>query len=333
MTARFLAITALWINVYAEQVASDAPETEGYTVEEERSVKLPERYWVLPSPSGEFVAVLTREQSLIYHLHGDECSGPATHDEGPVFRAGTSYESWRPRWVTGGDGKETLILDAHEKRGIKVSGMKWVEVSMPDIDLEKSGSKEEHIRCRNKAAGASCLLTPLLEAKKRKEKPWDAIDYTLDLKLQLERASSNGRHYLVQEDQIEIEFLVSIHPELDRVIAYTEDQSRLICANLDTGSARELEVVGHHGVGGSYATAQYSPDGKWILACFNYGPDDHYGGGYLQLFTSEGIFVEELASFPEDVASPAGESFWLPNDWIVYSDRFMIHFLKWRYLH
>jgi hypothetical protein len=64
----------------------------------------------------------------------------------------------------------------------------------------------------------------------------------------------------------------------------------------------------------------FSPDGKFVLMQYSYGPDDHYSGGYLQLFTNDGEFVEELAEFPEDAFAPAGAHVWLSNGWLVYSD-------------
>ncbi len=64
----------------------------------------------------------------------------------------------------------------------------------------------------------------------------------------------------------------------------------------------------------------FSPDGKWVLMRYSYGPDEHHAGGYLQLFDREGRFAFEIAKFAEDTYSPTGEAHWLHNNWIVYYD-------------
>ncbi len=61
------------------------------------------------------------------------------------------------------------------------------------------------------------------------------------------------------------------------------------------------------------------PDGEYLLAQYGYVHLDHYGGGFLLLFTKDGRFLEEVAEFYDDVGSPVGFHEWLNNNWIVYS--------------
>ena len=61
---------------------------------------------------------------------------------------------------------------------------------------------------------------------------------------------------------------------------------------------------------------------------FMYGPEDHYGGGYLQLFTKDGEFLEEVATYSKNVGYPQGAHVWLSSNWLVYSDRKDIVFTK-----
>ena len=66
-------------------------------------------------------------------------------------------------------------------------------------------------------------------------------------------------------------------------------------------------------------SGSFSPDGEYVLVQNSYGHLDHYGGGFLSLFTKDGEFLEEVAEFHDDVGQPVGFHEWLNNDWIVYS--------------
>ncbi len=114
--------------------------------------------------------------------------------------------------------------------------------------------------------------------------------------------------------------LGDISPQGDRLLCRTTEDALVGILNLHTGVEIPLPIQNDRPRAlPDHMSGSFSPDGEYVLMQYGYHPDDHYAGGYLQLFTKDGQFVEEVAEFHKDVAQPTGFHEWLNNNWIVYS--------------
>lgn len=310
-------------------------DTMGYSIREIRTEPLPKRARVIPSPSGDIVAVVTREQTLFYYLNANTCTGPDIVGKGESTSSEAASRALQesadfnifPQWQKSVGGEDVFILDIGEKTGVRLSNGKWVEASTTRPLNRLGRAKLNHQHRKIGARDSTCLLEPVLtaRARSREKSPRNTMQYKINMRAkQIEDAED--------KDAITINGILRIHPEFDRAIVSTNDYpygGNMVYVDLETGVAKELtsnrSLTGTRG----NSRVQFSPDGRWILVTLNLGPDEHETGGYLQLFDLDGGFVEELAIFPDDVYSPAGRAHWLPNDWIVYDDHKEIHFLKY----
>lgn len=110
-------------------------------------------------------------------------------------------------------------------------------------------------------------------------------------------------------------------PDGIRVLVRLRQEDKLGCLNMATGEVVPL-IIGNERPRTlpGHASGSFSPDGQYILMSYNYGHADHYGGGYLQLYTRDGEFIEEAAAVPENAPSGSLYHEWLANNWIVYWD-------------
>jgi len=122
--------------------------------------------------------------------------------------------------------------------------------------------------------------------------------------------------------------LTQVSPDGQRVLARVTDKDPLVSLDLRTGATVSFPLMGRPRALPADMSGSFSPDGEYVLVQYSYSPDDHYGGGFLQLFSAEGVFLEEVAAFHEDVPAPVGFHTWLSNGWIIYGDGKSLHFAR-----
>jgi hypothetical protein len=118
--------------------------------------------------------------------------------------------------------------------------------------------------------------------------------------------------------------LADVTPDGRYLLCRVEDATPYTTLDLHSGKRVPYFIHDHQEQSDLYGNVTYSPDGEYVLACFDWGPDSELIENYLQLFTRDGEFIEEIAA----VEYPCRAMFWLHNNWLVYADGGHIAFRK-----
>ena len=124
-----------------------------------------------------------------------------------------------------------------------------------------------------------------------------------------------------------------VYGVLDVVLLETllhSHEGLVLGVNLRDGTRTRFEISGRDRHV-DFTQSRFSPDGRYVLVHFAYGPDNDRAEcpGYLQLFDVEGNFVQEVAKFESnDVSWDFGFSSWLKGDWLVYVNNGRVTFCR-----
>lgn len=283
---------------------------------------------IVPAPSAARVAVMTGKQCSIYVLSEDKerWEGPFSLGYGHNFQTG---DIWPPFWQRGKNGKELLVLDQRKDTGVSVEKGRIVSGHLQG-DAKSSICEPQTGR----------LLRPIGNIRDE-----DKAQMQILLHQQKERTSNipASRSALVDKEcevlkHEEIEVLYDLSPTSTSILCQFvgvndgDFDEPLVSLDLISGKRVAFPIQGHRSILAGAMHGCYSPDGKWVLMRYSYGPDDeHASGGYLQLFDTQGKFVCEIAEFYGDVGAPIGEHFWLHNNWLIYFDGHDLNFAKFKW--
>ncbi len=267
------------------------------------------------SPNAEQVAIIGQFDGAIFAISddGETWLGPFEFDGGYYSRVNGETKK-KPLsemgWVRQDDGGEVYLLDPDTKRAVTVTSgaVQYSETSgKPYAEkIDEATGRLSHPR--------PGMGREYFEARKSL---YNEI-----------RGTSPAQGGFVARREIKPELLpesivglADISPSKDRILCRTTEDSLLSILDLHTGGEIALPIQDNRPPAlPGRMSGSFSPDGEFVLVQYSYGPDDHYAGGYLQLFDVEGKYVEEVAEFHKDVAHPVGFHEWLSNNWIVYSN-------------
>ena len=267
------------------------------------------------SPSAEQVVIIGPFNGVIFSISEDMLIWEGPYEfEGGFYSTENGVRKLKSMssmgWVHEPDGTEVYIIEPDTKRAATVKN-RSIEYRIATGDLLTEYIEQSTGR----------LLFPRLGMGK------EYFDARISLYQDI-RGRSASLPGFVSRGEIRSELLPEtivglgdISPQGDRLLCRTREDTLLGILNLHTGTETPLQIQNGRDralpgdMGGSF-----SPDGEYVLMQYSYGPDDHYAGGYLQLFTKDGQFVEEVAEFRKDVSQPVGFHEWLNNNWIVYSN-------------
>jgi len=271
------------------------------------------------APSEKQVALVAQYQTEIYTLN--ETTQIWQQHKADFGFLGTSSERWKSggRWplfgwtVTG--QREVFVPNVSQGKGVVISGGN-IEPVQTDSDIARAQFDAES----PKVPGIWTLKPQEQQAFKDEVYP-----------LLTEQAA---RLREIKAIRVQKELPGTIHRLLDisadgtRVLCRVTEEEPLTSLNLMTGETTDFPIHDRPRTLPGDGVASYSPDARYVLVQYLYGPDDHYAGGYLQLFTVEGEFVAELAEYSDDVGYPAGFYAWLSNAWLIYGDGKKLNFMK-----
>lgn len=271
------------------------------------------------SPTGQQFAVVSRFTCQLYRFDSasDRWRGPYEADKGGYFGRKEEPDidqGTRPTvplfgWTIQPDGIEALVLNPVTNRAVILSGTKFTDlIASSDILTDLYETQTGRLRKTTLDAPpdvASKLQGIYLDIKGRDPAAGGFV-------------SLDG---LEQADLPEtLEVLWDVSPSHDRVLCRPTESDPLLSLSLLTGERIPFPIRNRPRALNDDMSGSFSPDGEYVLIQYSYGPDDHYSGGYLQLFTKAGEYLEEVAEFSKDVPAPVGFHQWLHNNWIVYSN-------------
>ncbi|HPO13132.1 MAG TPA: hypothetical protein PLI09_06770 [Candidatus Hydrogenedentes bacterium] len=273
---------------------------------------------IIPAPNANKVAVVSREECSFFELSADRerWAGPFASGQGLDFHIG---DEWPPFWVCGKNGKEFLVLDQQKEVGVCLENGRMISgvlqgTDKPDVCEPETGRlRRPLVSFRNKDKEQIQKLLSLLKNNIRNTPP----DQKTDTRKKCESA-----------EQANIYELYDISRKNTSILCRLNSEAPLISLELKSDKRISFPIERHPQVLDSDMHGSYSPNGEWVLIQYSYGPDDHYSGGYLQLFDKDGHYILEIAKFYNDVTAPVGHHFWLYNNWIVYSDGHNLVFRK-----
>ncbi len=277
------------------------------------SFELPRGHLAI-APSTDLVAMIGPLNGVIYSLTEDKSTWEGPYEfEGGFYGTRNGVKELKAfaslGWVQEADGIEVYIIEPESKRAAALKDGQ-IEYVIATTDLVVNHIDDSTGR----------LLFPHFGMGQ------EYFDERLDLYQDI-RGRSPSQPGFVSRNETRPELLPEtiiglgdISPQGDRLLCRTREDALPGILNLRTGEKIPLPIQNDRpralpgDMGGSF-----SPDGEYVLMQYSYGPDDHYSGGYLQLFTKDGKFVEEVAEFHKDTFQPVGFHEWLNNNWIVYS--------------
>ncbi|HPO15539.1 MAG TPA: hypothetical protein PLI09_19005 [Candidatus Hydrogenedentes bacterium] len=273
---------------------------------------------IVPAPSANKVAIVTSKECSFFELSedGEHWEGPFSVEHGYNMQVG---DEWPPFWLHEKSGKEVLVLDQRKEVGVCLEKGRIVSGSFHMRDKRDVCEPETGRLCR-----------PLTSFR---EKDKAQIMKLLSLKkktigdIHPEQKKDAEKKYK-EIDPENIYALYDLSPKNTSILCRFKSDGPLVSLDLSSGDRITFPIKGRPRVLDSDMYGSYSPDGEWVLMQYSYGPDDHYSGGYLQLFDKYGHFVCEVAQFYDDVPAPVGQHFWLHNNWIVYFDGHDLIFQK-----
>ena len=262
--------------------------------------------FIAPSPSAEIVAVVSKFETSFYALR----------DDGPLWRGpyvvavgylGVESDAKRPTawppflWGADDSGAELFFPSQQLDFALKLQGNR---VELVDAASPASPSPTE-------------AQTGRLSRLYYKANESQSIEEILT---SLHFFSSNRSGFVTRNEVRSADLPQSLHmladvsPKGDQILGRPTSKDPIVSLNLRTAETTTYPVHNHPRVFPDYITARYSPDGEFVLMSFSYGPDDHYIGTHLQVFTVGGQFVKELVAFGKRIRGV----YWLHNNWIVY---------------
>jgi hypothetical protein len=268
-----------------------------------------------PSPSGRVFLYHSKDECLIYSLSDSGLKGPWIYGEGSRTRDRKVYANPLPRWVLGPEGEEVFLLDVEEQRGLSLKDgviVPWNTSVCSDYPPDWV-----HDECRAAASGLPCPMKTFLDAFLTL--PYPSEPHPLAVKMVKE-----GGIYSTVE--LPVDYLRGVSHKRCAAVVYPRNSEHLVLVDFETSIARELDKPYQRTGHASYSSAEFSPDGDWILGGFVYGHASENTGGFLQLYDATGEHVRELATRTDDTQG-AGWGMWLRNGWILYGDKKGGHFL------
>ena len=274
------------------------------------------------SPSGNYLAVVSGFECLMFAATDDgdaRWRGPFSAPNGGFIGTKENPESIQEsrrmmpfpiyRWTRLPDAKEALVLNPSTNRAVVLTGNHVDEITTSS-EIEWQPLDTETGRLRKCGFDA----------------PRDYADKIQSTYLEIRGPASPSDGFVTPNDTRAANLpdapfsIADFSPQHDRVLCRPTEDDPLISLNLQTGDRIAFPIHERDRALPRDMSGSFSPDGEYVLMQYSYGPDDHYAGGYLQLFTKDGQFVEEVAEFHKDVGQPVGFHEWLNNNWIVYSN-------------
>lgn len=272
---------------------------------------------IVPSATGGSVAVTSKFSTEIYNLDGDDWMGPMRTEAGYL---GSRNDPVRPgSWPNFGwayeSKTEMFVVSKEADKAVTITsaGLELIAAtaSIYDSFLDEVG------RLRMPVIGQEAAFREAAASRYQELRGRDV--------------SSTGFVSATKPDLPESLYAIAdFSPRGDRVLGRPSEDDPLLSLNLLTGERTVFAIQKHPGVSPSGMSGSFSLDGAYVIVQFSYGPDDHYAGGFLQLFKSDGTFIEEVAEFSKDAPQPTGFHEWLATNWLVYSTGEEICFRKFQ---
>lgn len=272
------------------------------------------------APSGETLAIVTRFSCDLFAVSEDGARwlGPFSAPNGGLFgtqsdpkvnmeaRRSLSFPFYT--WIELTDGTDALLLDPVSNRSVTTSLNEARETTTPStVEWELLDRQTRRLR------------------KTGMDVPGDLSDRIQSAYLDIKGSAPATVGFITPSTARTIDLpdvlygIADFSPSHDRVLCRPREGDPLFSINVHTGERIPFPIHRSDRGLSRFISGSFSPDGEHVLVQFSYGPDGHYGGGFLLLFTKQGRFVEEVTEFHEDVGQPVGFHEWLNNNWIVYS--------------
>ena len=273
------------------------------------------------SPSGNYLAIVSRFDCLMFAATDDgdaRWRGPFSAPNGGFIGTRENPESNQEsrrtmpfplyRWTRLPDAREALVLNPITNRAVVLPGNRVLEITTSS-EIEWQLLDAETGRLRKFGLDA----------------PRDIADRIQSTYLEIKGPDPATGGFVAQSESRAANLpnapfsIFDFSPTHDRVLCRPTEDDPLLSLNLQTGERIAFPIHERNRALNEDMSGSFSPDGEYVLMQYSYGPDDHWGGGYLQLFTKDGQFIEEVAEFHKDTFAPVGYHAWLNNNWIVYS--------------
>ena len=336
---RLIAFVAAFMTIYAIQATSEVvlgtPQVFPHPIMHERSYKPPEPGILSVAPNHKQVSVIRRFDCDLYELDekNDRWLGPYAGNIGGLLGTRANPEvrnpgtpEWAERaklpsfgWTVMPDGSQAYVASPFHGRAIKLTGGAIQNVPSPSPVVE------------NRFDPVTGQTTRVRPGKYAERVKWYNRLYT---RMKAKNAVRNGTTALggSTESPVPGADYGTFVPSRDgiHILCHLEESgSPFVCLNTATGDRVSYPIQnGRPRALPRDTRGSFSANGKYVLMSYNYGADDHYSGGYLQLFTLEGQFVMEIAEYYKGLSAPTGYRRWLSNGWLVYSNGRELVFLK-----
>lgn len=326
-----LAFVAAFMSMCTVRASSEVvlgpPQVFPHPIKEIRGYKSPEPGSLSVAPNHKQVAVIRRFDCDLYEL--DEKNyrwlGPYAGNLGGFIGTRANPDNVRPGtperveraklprfgWTAMPDGSQAFVVNPFFRRAIKLAGGAIQNVPSPPPVVENQFDP---------VTGKTRLVKPGTYAET--EQRYKNLYTRMKAKNAMSRGTTAPGGSIESQVPDEVYGIFSPSPDGIHILCHLqESESPFVCLSTATGERVSYPIQNGRpralpeDTGGSF-----SADGKYVLMSYNYGPDDHYDGGYLQLFTREGEFVIEIAEYYHGLFQPTGYHSWLSNGWLVYSN-------------
>lgn len=327
-------ITALFFVTISLQILSDAADTAVAPIDFETVRR--EHHGLLThtnihiAPSGRVIAALGRSQPTEPNGKGEtawlfyEYSESEDRWLDPRAWVLDTREDSSRVWQVGTDGQEVLCNPDGSGPGVALINHQIV--LLPEKGKRKEPALESTGRLYQEYWGRWRSLALIQEEERVNTLP-AAVVKALD-----EIRESSAPFQDAQQAEAKESYLLDIassHYEMLWTRETTQDLLHYV--NLKTKITCEIWPHNNRKKyfdGG--CSAQFSPDGQYVLALFAYDPDGDYldVAGCIQVFTKEGEYITELFAYDGSKSFVWGIVGWLPNDWIIYTTPEDLVFVK-----
>lgn len=272
------------------------------------------------SPSGNHFAVVSRFECLMFATdeEGTRWLGPFSAPRGGFIGIKEAPESFQVsrrtmpfpicRWTRLPDEKEALVLNPITNRAVALSGNRVLEITTSS-EIEWQLLEAETGRIRRSGPDTPKDIAKRIQATYLAIRGPDSATGGF-----VAKGASRAANLPDAPTGI-----CDFSPQHDRILYRPTRDDPLTSLNLKTGEFIHFPIHRRDRGLSRFSSGSFSPNGEHVLVQYSYGHLDHYGGGFLLLFTEDGKFLEEVAEFHDDVGQPVGFHEWLNNNWIVYS--------------
>ena len=327
-------VIALFFVTISLQILSDAADTAvapiGFeTVRREHHGRL--NYTNIHiAPSGRVIAALGRSQPSEPDGKGEtawlfyEYSEPEDGWLDPLAWIIETTEDSLRIWQAGADGHE--VFCAPDGFGTGLALIDHQVVSLPGKGPRKEPALDSTGRLYQEYWGRWRSLALIQEVERVTTLP-DVVVQGLE-----EIRQKSAPFQDAEEAEAKEFYLLDIAPShLELLWTREATQDLVHYLNLETGTTNEIWPHNNrHKYFGGGCSAQFSPDGKYVLVLFAYDPDGNYldVAGCIQVFTKEGEYITELFAYDGSKSFDWGIARWLPKNWIIYTTPADLVFVK-----